>query len=326
MEGLGQAQGQQRLTLAAAALPAPARGGCRALQTLQAEMGREIPVAGIQQRIGAGPLLAVSQQSASRAPRGVVATGLQGVIHHQQMAFDQAGAGRLQPRRTARMEFGAPAARQARRGSIQIQISQLLKRLGFESRPGAEPEPPIRSQDHLLQAPHAAIPGDPLHREGIEHLMGQHHAPHRSGCQIGPGQPAAGEGSTGQKPALARLHAGVGLHEQQLQPRRQIGPAGRQGRGQLQGQLSLPGTGLHQGKGTRTKLQQPVHQLGSQEAGKTGPQARGGGEVAAGTNPQTPRSIGAMDGIMERPLHIGAEGHGTTRRHEPLHQPGGRLR
>jgi hypothetical protein len=76
--------------------------------------------------------------------------------------------------------------------------------------------------------------------------------PHQAKCVVGqlrPGNPAAGERSPRQELTLAGLHAAVGLHEHQLQPGRQIRPAGRHNSGQLQGQLSFTGSGFHQGQG-----------------------------------------------------------------------------
>ena len=119
----------------------------------------------------------------------------------------------------------------------------------MQCRRGTELKPPIPCERHHLLAPLVAIPGDALHRQGIEHLMGQHHAPQGLVGQLRPGNPAAGERSPRQELTLAGLHAAVGLHEHQLQPGRQIRPAGRQNSGQLQGKLAFTGSGFHQGQG-----------------------------------------------------------------------------
>ena len=226
------------------------------------------------------------------------------------------------------MELRGPAGRAlGGRGqeSEGLQRSIVLRLQGFA---GLQPQRGLGLrplvQDQHLAAPEGPVPDEALHRQGIEHLMGQHHAPHRLGHQLAEAEPAAGQRRSRQQRALPRCHAGIGLHQHQRGAGRQLGPAGHQGLGQLQGQLTLAGAGFHQGQGPITGLLlQPLGDLGDEQGREIGSERGRGGEITAGAHLQPTAAIGAVLGVMQGPLHVEVEGHRTAGGPQALRQPQG---
>ena len=146
-------------------------------------MGGEIPGAWLQQRITAGLLAPVGHQGAARALGGVVAPGLQGVVDHQQLALGHGCGALAKPGGQARVQLAAPAGRALGRGGQESEGLELGGRCRLQGRAGLQPQRELRLrtlvQRHQLLAPERPVPLDPLHRQGIEHLMGEHHTAQR---------------------------------------------------------------------------------------------------------------------------------------------------
>ena len=197
MEPLRQPQSQQGFTLAPLAKGRPTAGLGGGLQALQAEVRREIPVAGLQQRIVAGLLLAVGHQRAIAALGAVVAPGFVGVIDHQQLSGRQGGGGLRQPGGQPRMQLGGEARSALRTWLQQPQGLQLCQGLRLQGLAGGQLKRGrgvrLLVKGHQLLAPERPVPLDSLHRQGIEHLVGQHHAHQRGGGEFSEAQPAAGQ-------------------------------------------------------------------------------------------------------------------------------------
>ena len=315
-----QPKGQQRLPLPSLpqTLPAGGRGGplCR----FQAEMGREVPLAGVQQRIGLGPLAPIGQQRAIGALGSVVAARFQGIVDHQQHALPQSLATGLKPRFQARVSFRAPAGRTA--GRRQIQGRQLRHLLGPQGGSGLESQGPLEIAGHLLPTPPRAIPQQAIHRQGIEHLMGDHHPGEGMTAQLLPSRPTQRQRQSTKGSLLPGRHAGVGLQEHHLRARGQIGPQAGQARRQLPRQVALPGPRLQQAETLAGELLQPFDQLGKEQGGKVVSQGRGGGEIPRGPDACPSAAVIAMLRVMEGPVHVGAEGHAAARGLEALQKPG----
>jgi hypothetical protein len=143
---------------------------------------------GSHQGVVAGLLLAVGHQGAVAALGGVVAPGLVGVIHHQQLAAGQALAAPAATRAPGRdaARWCQPGGRWGP-GLEQPEGSRGANAGGGKGSPacsrsrGWAPGSPCTG--HPLVAPEGPVPHDALHRQGIEHLVGQHHAGHRVGRQ-----------------------------------------------------------------------------------------------------------------------------------------------
>ena len=290
-------------------------------------MGGEIPGARLQQRIVAGPLGPIGHQGALGPLGRVVTPGLMGVVDHQQLAAAQTPATILQPGSQAGVEFAAPATRSLGAGLPESQGFELGELIRLQELAGFEPQV-IAVQCHPLAAPERPVRHNPLHRQGIEHLMGQHNPRDGSGGQLGEAGPAPWQRAGLQLQPLARSHAGVGFHQHQLQPAGQLRPIGGDQPGQIQGQLALARARFHQAEmpiaGRQQRLQ-PVDQLLGQQGGEVAAEAGGGDEISRRADAQPAAAIGALGRVVEDPLHIGAEGHAAAAGIQPLAQPGGEL-
>ena len=95
--------------------------------------------------------------------------------------------------------------------------------------------------------------------------------------------------------------------------------------GQLQRQLSLPGSSFHQGQRTIAsggQFAEPGGNLTQQQGSEIRPQGGGGGEIPPRANPQQATAVGAMNWIVQHPVHVSAEWHGATGGLEAWQKPG----
>jgi hypothetical protein len=180
-------------------------------------------------------------------------------------------------------------------------------------------------QHHDLPAPAATIPDDPLHRQGVEHLMGQHHPPAGRLRIVAGAEPAHGQGAVGQQHPLPCLHATVRFQQQQGSAAGQMGPVRRQAAGQIPGQAAFARPRFNQQQGAGAEGLQPAGHLAEQQAGEIGAEGGRGGEITAGADAQATAAIGTVVGIMQGPVHVGGEGHGTAGGPQAIDQPGRQL-
>ncbi len=328
MQPLCQPQRQQGFALAALADALPTSGCGSPLQALQAQMSREVPVAGRLQGVGAGLLLAVGHQRAVAALGRVVAPGLMGVVNHQQHAGIQACSGLLQPGSLFGVELRGPTG-----GALEARIEEpqgfeLGELFALKRFAGLEPQRGLGLinlvQGHLLAAPEDPVPLHPLHGQGIEHLMGQQHTVDRTGAELSKAQPAAAQGAGIEPGPLPLRHAWVGFDQQQGGASRQLGPTCCQLLGQLQSQIPFSRTCFHERQGLiGGLLQQPLGDLRSQQRGEIRTERRRGGEITARPHLQAATAVGAVLGVMQRPLHVGAKRYGAAGSPQALRQPRG---
>ena len=154
--------------------------------------------------------------------------------------------------------------------------------------------------------------------------MGHHHAGHRRRRQLLEVAPTHRQRAVLQPLPLAGGHAGIGFHQHQFGAGGQLGPAGHQRLRQLARQLAFAWTYLHQGQGpVGLQLLQPLGQLGGQQGGKLRAERRGGHEVAGAADAQAAGSVSAVVGVVQGPVHVGAERHAAAGRVKTLLQPEG---
>ena len=244
-----------------------------------------------------------------------------GVVDHEQLALAE-GRSRLgQPGGETHMQLRAPALwpRRPRDQGVQLQPQGLTQR-------GASREfqRSVAHQRDPLKPPVLAIPEHPLNRQGVQDFMGEHHPGEGRLLELGEGLPPAAQGSISQERPLTLRHARVRFHQHQFQALAQLWCIPRNGLRELEGELAFPWAGLDQGPGAVAWLVlEPLQKLRQQELGEVRSQGRGGGEVTRRPHLQASRPIGPMAGIVQRPVHVGAEGHPATGGLQPLHQPGG---
>ena len=201
------------------------------------------------------------------------------------------------------------------RGSNRQPQRRLWLGLGVQLARGGS----CRLNSHQLLPPAAAIAANSVYSEGIKHFVGQHHPPQRCGRQLLEAAPAGLQAGLAEPFSLAGRHAWVGFHQHQFRAGGQLRPALGKALGQLQRQLSLPWSGFHQGQRTIAsggQFAEPGGNLAQQQGGEIRPQGGGGGEIPPRPNPQQATAVGAVNRIVQHPVHVGAEGHGAAGRLE----------